>query len=96
MKRKQRRRKSIVLRLIVLGVSVFMIVDLIWLSNELTKYKSELAEVEKQRDTKLSDIDELEGLLDEDAYSEVIEKAARERLGYVYSDEKIFIDISGN
>ncbi len=96
MKRKQRRRKSIILRLIVLVVSVFMIVDLIWLSNELAKYKAELAEVEKQRDIKLSDIDELEGLLDEDAYSEVIEKAARERLGYVYSDEKIFIDISGN
>lgn len=96
MKQKPKRRKSILLRLIVLGVSVFMIVDLIGRGNELAKYKAELAEVEKQRDIKLNEIDELEELLDEDAYSDVIEKAARERLGYVYSDEIIYIDISGN
>jgi cell division protein FtsB len=27
---------------------------------------------------------------------QIIEKAARERLGYVYSDEQVFIDISGS
>ena len=26
----------------------------------------------------------------------IIEKAARDRLGFVYSDEEIYIDISGN
>ena len=26
----------------------------------------------------------------------ILEKAARERLGYVYPDEQVFIDISGN
>lgn len=96
MKQKPKRRKSILLRLIVLGVSVFMIADLVGRGNELAKYKAELAEVEKQRDIKLGEIEELEELLDKDAYSAVIEKAARERLGYVYSDEIIYIDISGN
>ena len=28
--------------------------------------------------------------------AQLIEKAARERLGYIYSDEQVFIDISGS
>ena len=37
-----------------------MIADLVGRGNELAKYKAELAEVEKQRDIKLSEIEELE------------------------------------
>ena len=39
---------------------------------------------------------ELTELLEEGSQADIVEKAARERLGYVYSDEVIYIDISGN
>ena len=44
----------------------------------------------------INHIAELEDLLDGDSHTEIIEKAAREKLGYVYSDEIIYIDISGD
>ncbi|MBQ6885380.1 MAG: septum formation initiator family protein [Clostridia bacterium] len=96
MRQKPKRRKSIMLRLIVLGVSVYMVAVLIGLGNELAEVKSELKEYENQRDALKLTIAEYEKLLESDSHAAIIEKAARERLGFVYSDEEIYIDISGN
>lgn len=96
MKQKPKRKKSVIVRLIVLGVAVYMVATLIGLGNELAESRAQLAEYEKQRDLEKIQIEELKALLDSDSHSAIIEKAARERLGYVYSDEEIYIDISGN
>ncbi len=96
MKQKPKRKKSVIVRLVVLGVSVYMIAMLVGLGNELGKAREELSEYEKQRDSLQLTIDEYRALLDSDSHAAIVEKAARERLGYVYSDEEIYIDISGN
>ena len=96
MKQKPKRRKSVIVRLIVLGVSVYMIATLVGLGNQLAENRAQLAELEKQRDIEKLQIEQLKALLDSDSHSAIIEKAARERLGFVYSDEEIYIDISGN
>ena len=99
MKQKPKRKKSVIVRLIVLGVAVYMVatlINLVNLGNELAENLAQLAELEKQRDLEKIQIEELKALLDSDSHSAIIEKAARERLGYVYSDEEIYIDISGN
>ena len=96
MKQKLKRKKSVIVRLIVLGVAVYMVATLIGLGNELAESRAQLAELEKKRDLEKIKIEELRALLDSDSHSAIIEKAARERLGYVYSDEEIYIDISGN
>ena len=96
MKRKPKRRKSITVRVVVLGVSIYMVATLIGLGNELVKAKIELAEFEKKRDSLSLTVDEYKALLESDSHAAIIEKAARERLGYVYSDEEVYIDISGN
>ena len=96
MKQKPKRKRSIIVRLIVLGVSVYMVATLAGLGNELAGVKAELAEAEKERDSLQLTISEYKALLDSDSHAAIIEKAARERLGYVYSDEEIYIDISGN
>lgn len=96
MKQKPKRKKSVIVRLIVLGIAVYMVATLIGLGNELAESRAQLAEYEKQRDLEKIQIEELKALLDSDSHSAIIEKAARERLGYVYSDEEIYIDISGN
>ena len=96
MKQKPKRKKSVIVRLIVLGVAVYMVATLIGLGNELAESRAQLAELEKKRDLEKIKIEELRALLDSDSHSAIIEKAARERLGYVYSDEEIYFDISGN
>ena len=96
MKQKPKRKRSIILRLLVLGVSVYMVVNLISRGNELAKEKEELKRLEAKRDFEKMQVEELEALLNADSFDAVIEKAARERLGYVYSDEIIYIDISDN
>ncbi len=96
MKQKPKRKKSVLVRLIVLGVSVYMVATLVGLGNQLAKDRETLAQYESQRDELKLKNEELKALLDSDSHSEIIEKAARERLGFVYSDEEIYIDISGN
>ncbi|MBR3968127.1 MAG: septum formation initiator family protein [Clostridia bacterium] len=96
MKQKPRRKKSIILRLVVLCVAVYMVATLVGLGNQLAQAQSELKELENQRDSLKLSIEECEALLSSDSHAAIIEKAARERLGFVYSDEEIYIDISGN
>lgn len=91
----QKRKKSILWRLLIIGISVYMIVTLVGLWGNLNDSRATLKELEAQAAAKQTEIEELEKLLEDGSHSELIERAARERLGYVYSDEQIFIDISG-
>lgn len=91
----QKRKKSILWRLLLIGISVYMIATLVGLWSTLNDSRKTLNDLEAQALVKQTEIDELKKLLDSGSHSELIERAARERLGYVYSDEEIFIDISG-
>ena len=96
MKQKPKKQKSILLRLIVLGVCAYMTVSLASLWNVLNESKKEREELKEQYNQQINDIEELRSMLESDSNDKIIENAARERLGYIYSDEQIFIDISGN
>ena len=92
---KRKRKKSIIWRLLLIGVSVYMIVTLAGLCTSLNESRVQLAELEAEKAAKQVEIDDLKKLLDSGSRDKLIEKAARERLGYVYTDEEIYIDISG-
>ena len=96
MKQKPKRRKSILLRLIVLGAAVYFVAALTVQVDGLVEIKSEYDAVNQEYNSKLLYRDELKELLNSDSHDAIIEKAARERLGYVYGDETIYIDNSGN
>ena len=96
MKRKPKKQRSIILRLLVLGVCVYMTVTLGSLWNSLSESKKERDALKEQYNQQLNDIEQLKAMLESESNDKIIEKAARERLGYIYSDEQIFIDISGN
>lgn len=91
----KKRKKSILWRLLLIGISVYMIATLVTLWSTLSESRATLDELKNQAALKQTEIDELKKLLDNGSHAELIERAARERLGYVYSDEQIFIDISG-
>ena len=96
MKRKTKRKRSFILKILILGVCVYMIATLANLWTTLNESKSRLDSLRKEYQTTQNDIEELKAMLKDELNTEIIEKAARERLGHIYSDEQIFIDISGN
>lgn len=92
----KKNNKSYFVRFLVLGVCVYLVATLTSLLSTLNESKSQLALLEEQYAAEKNTIEELRTILENDEDYAIIEKAARERLGYVYSDEQVFIDISGN
>ena len=80
----------------VLGVGVYMLITLYGLWNTLNENRKELNALKAKQASTQNDIDELRAVLADGSEKKMIEKAARERLGFVYPDEQVFIDISGN
>ncbi len=96
MKEKTPRKRSFLLKFLILAFCIYMVVTL---SNLWSTYNESMAELNSlniQKQAEESAIEELKAMLKDESNKQIIEKAARERLGYIYSDEQIFIDISGN
>ena len=94
-KTKPKKQKSIIFRLFVVGVCAYFVITLGVLWNNLRESKAQLAELNQHYAEELNTVEELKALLNQDSDAQLIEKAARERLGYAYPDEQIFIDYSG-
>lgn len=94
-KRKPKKQRSFILRFLILGICVYMVITFSSLLSKLNESKAELKALKNQETQMNTDIEELRSLLEGDN-NKIIEKAARERLGYIYPDEQIFEDISGN
>lgn len=91
-----KRQSSIILRIVLLLFAVFMIYYLGSLIKEFSSAESNLnASKAKQNELELK-VEELSNLLENGNDQDFIERAAREKLGYVYPDEHKYIDISGN
>ena len=87
---------SIFVRLLVIGVSVYMIASLSGMWTTLHDNRIKLAKLQQDYDFEKAEIEELHDILSDGSQTELIEKAARERLGYVYADEEVYIDVSGD
>lgn len=96
LKKNQKKKSSVILRVTIFAVSVCMIISLCGLWRELIIGQNSLARLEQIKAEKISQIESLTALLESGNENEIIEKAARERLGFVYADEQVYIDISGN
>ena len=91
-----KRQSSIKLRIVLLLFAVFMIYYLGSLIKEFSSAESNLnASKAKQNELELK-VEELSNLLENGNDQDFIERAAREKLGYVYPDEHKYIDISGD
>ena len=87
---------SIITRILVLCVSVYLVFSLTTLWTDLTEGKRKLDEYNAQIADTERKINEYKELLAEGNEKAIIEKAARDRLGYVFADEQVYIDVSGN
>jgi len=93
---KESKSRSILLRILLLLFAVYLSYTLINLQIELISKMQLLEEKEAYLGEKTLVVDELKRLSEDGDEKELIEKAARERLGYVYPNEQVFIDPSGN
>ncbi len=96
MKRRPKKQKSILLRLFVLLICGYFTVTLANLWSDLNDSLKELEELKQQQILEENEIKELKELLKDESNIPLIEKAARERLGFIYSNEQVFVDISGD
>lgn len=87
---------SIILKFVSLIFCVYMLSTFVGLWTTLNESKAELDALKLQYQNKQQSIEELKILLADESNEKIIEKAARERLGYIYSDEQVFVDISGS
>ena len=86
---------SIIWRIAVFIMSVYMVITLCGLWGELISKKNEYNELQAIKKEKNARIEDYKALLG-GSEEEIIEKAARERLGFVYAEEQVYIDNSGN
>lgn len=94
--KKQKKQKSILLRVFILFVCGYFAVTLGSLWDKLNDSIKELEDLKSQLEAEENEVEELREILNADSNTPLIEKAARERLGYIYSDEQVFVDISGD
>lgn len=89
------KRGSIIIRVVLLVFAVWMIYYLGSLIKSYNSLQSELAATIARRDELTLEVAEKAKLLETGSDADFIEKAAREKLGFVYSNEHVYIDISG-
>ncbi len=89
------KKRSIILRLGIFVFAVFLVVSMSRLQIELIEKKDRLNAAKQQLEATELKVQELQNLLENGEESDFIERVARERLGYVYSDEEVYTDISG-
>ena len=88
-------KKTIIFPIALLLFSAYMIYAMIMLQTELAENKKILAEKQAQISELQVSNEELSELLNNGSQKELIERAAREKLGFVYANEEIYEDNSG-
>ncbi len=93
MKNNRKTKSSVILRVAIFAVSVYMVVTFCGLWGKLIDSQNEFKNRQAVRDELNADIENLTAVL-EGSHSEIIEKEAR-RLGYAYPGEQIYTNGTG-
>lgn len=95
MKAVKKKRKSILLRIAVFALAVYLVGSLVNLQLQISAKENELDDVNQQLREQTLKNEDLSALLDSGEDPEYIERMARE-MGYVYPDEQVIVAINGN
>ncbi len=96
MAKETKRRGSFILRGVLLLFALVMIFYLGSLIKQYSSLQEEYQKISAIRDEKALMLEEKTKLLETGNDADFIERAAREKLGFVYPDEHFYIDISGD
>ena len=95
-KNKTRKLKGIVVAVALLVFTVYVVISLVLLGNDIKEKHQETIKLQDQIVDTETINQELQELIDNGADAEYIIKIAREKLGLVFPDERVYVDISGN
>ncbi len=92
---KMRRSRKVLFRLVLIGFFIFAAVRFCFQQPILSKYAKQIDELQgqiAQEEKRAGQIKDLKQLYETDEYKKRI---ARDRLGLVEADERIYVDVSG-
>lgn len=87
---------KVVLGLAIFAFAAYTMFSMISLQSQLKDTRALLEEKKVAVEQQSAENEQLLALLESGSEQELIERAAREKLGYVYAGEEIFENISGN
>lgn len=94
--RKSNKNKSILLRVAAFIFIGFLVVNLGYQQIDYSTKARQLEAQQKEKEEKTMIKEELTRLLETSGDKEFIENAARQKLGYVYPNERVYYDSWGN
>ena len=95
MKRKNNNnKKKASVKFFVLIISVYCAWNIIFTQAEISKKSRELKDIKEKYMTQLNDNNEYQNIISLESNEEYIKRVAREKLDYISSDDRVFIDIS--
>ena len=96
MKRKKHFLSGLMLRAAAVCVGVYLIVGIVVNQVSINSKQQALDSVQQQLETQQAENEELERVLTSGSEEEIVERVARDRLGYARPDERVFVDVSGS
>ena len=94
-RKRQKLLPKVLVRGFVLCLGVYLVVQLVLNQITISAKRQQLAELREQLDTQQAQNAELARVLESDNELELIERVARDSLGYAKPNERVFVDMSG-
>ncbi len=88
--------KRVVFKVSIVLLAFYLVYSMISLQAQLVSSRKVLAQKQEEISALKISNKELESLLENGSHDELVERAAREKLGFVYANEEIYVDIKGN
>ena len=89
---KKKKPYSTILTVAFAALVCYFVIALIGLQSDIKEQKEQIADINAQADAQSADNRELDNLLNDSDLDSYVERIAREELGYVFPDERVYYD----
>ena len=91
----KKRKRRIVVIVAVIAITIYVGISMVFITNSYRDKSQEIQQVQQQIDEQTVLNQEYQAMIDQGVDDEYIQKLAREKLGLVYPDERVYIDMGG-
>ena len=92
----KKKKTNPIVKICLTAFTFYIVICLVDSQIDISKKRDELESINEKIAIQKVDNKKLERIINSEEDDEYIEKLARDKLGFAYPDEKIYIDISGN
>lgn len=93
---KTKAKKVRILKFAFIAFSIYVVVSFVVMQSDIAKRKANLQAAKNELEQQQYINEDIMGIINSGQNSEYIMRIAREKLGFVFPNERVFIDISGN